>query len=315
VLTRNLLKPLPADQLKPSEQDILRDGIFNLGFVALRKTPTTDQFLLWWEARLRNGCRIDRDGGLFTDQKWVDLVPVLFPDTTILLDPTYNVAYWNVATRSLAKRNGHFLVDGRPLAFFHFSGFRPDTPTILSKHETRTTVEPGSPLGEILELYSRMHGKHESSDTKPVDYGYSRFKNGIPIHSIMRQVYFDLGDAERARFADPIGDVGPGSFFDWATRPHNGSPLSPFLEKVYSLRYDVAAAYPDARGKDRAAFFHWATTSGPKEMGYDLQLVNPAVTTSDAPAAPHVEPKVRPFGLNIIGYFRNESGLGFSTRA
>lgn len=315
VLTPHLLKPLPADNLKPSEQDILRDGIFNLGFVAVRNTPVTDRFLRWWEARLRNGCRVDRSGGLFTDQKWVDLVPAMFPDATILLDPTYNVAYWNLATRSLSKKNGRFLVDGRPLAFFHFSGFSPAEPTVLSKHENRTAVKPGSALGEILALYARMHGKHAPSNVTPADYGYSRFKNGVPIHSIMRQLYFDLGETEQARFSDPFEIVGPGSFFDWATHPHNGSTLSPFLEKVYSLRYDVAAAYPDARGKDREAFIHWAATSGPREMGYDLRLAAVGQTPNDSSPPVAFGRKIRPFGLNIVGYFRNESGLGFSTRA
>src|SRR5712691_11915729 len=93
LLTPHLLEPIPLDGRKPGEQEILVSGAYNLGFIGLRATETTLTFLDWWADRLREGCRIDPCQGLFVDQKWVNLVPGIFPGTTILRDPTYNVAY------------------------------------------------------------------------------------------------------------------------------------------------------------------------------------------------------------------------------
>src|SRR5438128_728207 len=95
VLTPHLLKPIPKDGRKPDEQDILIAGSYNLGFLALRRSRETDDFLLWWKERLRDGCRVDVARGLMTDQKWIDLIPGLYSSTVILRDESYNVAYWN----------------------------------------------------------------------------------------------------------------------------------------------------------------------------------------------------------------------------
>src|SRR5215467_2941980 len=78
VLTPHLLSPIPQDDFKPTEQDIMIAGAYNLGFIAIRQSENTDEFLKWWQARLRDGCFVDVAQGLMTDQKWIDLVPGLF---------------------------------------------------------------------------------------------------------------------------------------------------------------------------------------------------------------------------------------------
>ncbi len=103
VLIPHLLDPIPLDGYWPRDQDILMSGAYNLGFIALRKSRQTKQFLLWWEQRLRDGCISDPCQGLMTDQKWIDLVPGLFPGAFIFRDETYNVAYWNLTSRAIKK--------------------------------------------------------------------------------------------------------------------------------------------------------------------------------------------------------------------
>src|SRR5207302_11017910 len=84
VLTPHVLSPIPRDGLKPSEQDMLISGAYNLGFLAIREAPETREFLGWWDERLRDDCRVDVPNGLFVDQKWVDLVPSFFPSAMAL---------------------------------------------------------------------------------------------------------------------------------------------------------------------------------------------------------------------------------------
>lgn len=61
-------------------------------------------------------------------------------------DTNYNVAYWNLHDRSLRYSgwdqerptpDSLWKVDGRPLVTFHFSGFSPDQPQQLSRHDNR----------------------------------------------------------------------------------------------------------------------------------------------------------------------------------
>jgi hypothetical protein len=271
VLTPHTLKPIPADGLRPGEQDFLLAGAYNLGFLALRRSDETLQFLRWWEAHLQDGgAVVDVPKGLMTDQKWMDLVPSLFPSTALLRDDTYNVAWWNMHYRILSRCGEQFLVNGRPLTFFHFSGFDPSRPRLFTKeHQTRTKVVEGSTLAELLDLYADLHGQNGYRKIREWRYRYSHFDNGVPVNLILRRLYLDLDAGMRQRFGDPFR-VGAESFFDWAIRPQPAEAnLSPFLLSLYQSRLDLWPEFPDIRRVDRVAFLKWAWTHGAREMGYD----------------------------------------------
>jgi GT2 family glycosyltransferase len=297
VLTPHLLKPIPPDGLKPAEQDILVAGAYNLGFIAVRKCDIAQQFLDWWQIRLKDGCFVDVSQGLMTDQKWIDLVPAMF-GATILKDETYNVAYWNIHSRTLTREGEKYLVNGRPLAFFHFSGFDPARPDIYSKHQNRTSIVRGTALSDLLDLYRELHFQNGFETTRKWRYGYGSFDNGLRISLPMRRAYCRLSEEDRAIHDDPFSTDGATSFLHWAINPASSDDqYSPFLRALYDLRPDVAAAYPDIRGKDRDEFLEWASTSGPQEFGYD-------------PAAMRVYDNGRPFSVEIASVQAgDETGL------
>ena len=55
----------------------LKWGIYNLGFLGVRNGPVGSDFADWWAERLRHFCFDRLEAGLFTDQKWINHVPVL----------------------------------------------------------------------------------------------------------------------------------------------------------------------------------------------------------------------------------------------
>ena len=83
-MTPHLTAPMPRDGHRPSETDILIAGSYNLGFVGVADTATTRRMLAWWQRRCAELCIVRLPEGLFVDQKWMDLVPVLFPDVTVV---------------------------------------------------------------------------------------------------------------------------------------------------------------------------------------------------------------------------------------
>jgi hypothetical protein len=217
VLIPHLLQPLPRDGLRPSEEDFLLHGAFNLGFIGVRKTEETESFLRWWRQRLDNGAKIDYSRGLFTDQKWVDLVPSLFPSTVIFRDETYNVAWWNLDSRPMTKRGEEYLVNGRPLTFFHFSGFDPNRPMSLGKVQIRTKVVEGTALADLLQLYVDLQMRHGFSVSSKSPYGYAAFDNGVAIPLPLRRAYCTLDEQRRKQFGNPFHVNGSTSFFRWAS--------------------------------------------------------------------------------------------------
>ena len=340
VLTPHLLAPLPDDGKQPSEPDILIAGAYNLGFVAMKRSDTSRALLCWWADRLRDGCLVAPERGLMTDQRWVDLVPGMFPSTVLLRDPSYNVAYWNLPARSLtlAEGDASVLVDGRPLAFFHYSGFDPSSPHVLSKHQNRVTVTPGSPLAHLLDRYADGLLTHGFAQARRWPYGYGAFADGRPIPAVLRRLYHDLDESVRQGFGDPF-QVGPGSFVAWALEtPAETGGLSPFLAALYRARPDVAAVFPEARGRDRDAFVSWARRTGSREMGYAPSMASgptealltvarrvgqrlqsaaatlPVAAQADASPPPPTVPQDGPLGVNVLGYLRTESGVGEAAR-
>ena len=77
VLTPHITSPIDDDKL-PSEQEMLYNGTFNLGFFAVRKSPEGLRMLRWWERRCLDLGFSEGRTGLFVDQKWMNLLPGLF---------------------------------------------------------------------------------------------------------------------------------------------------------------------------------------------------------------------------------------------
>lgn len=150
LLTPHILYPLAKKG--QFEQLILNVGIFNLGFLAVKKKQETFDFLNWWSSRLINDCRIDFKKGLFVDQHWINFLPVLFDHAYILKDPGYNVGYWNFQERKISKKDNQYLVNGYPLKLFHFSSYNPLKPDILC-HWLKYSFDKRPDLKELYDNY------------------------------------------------------------------------------------------------------------------------------------------------------------------
>jgi hypothetical protein len=315
VLLPHLLDPIPLDGRHPDEQDILAAGAYNLGFLGVNRSTETQRLLTWWQERLEDRCRVDVAHGLFVDQKWMDLVPSLFPSTSILRDDTYDVAYRNLHSRALGRCAECVNVNGRPLAFFHFSGYDPAQPRALSRHQTRLTVVEGSALAHLLESYSWHVFRHGYESARRRPYGYSRFANGIGVSTVHRHLYRQLDATRRAAFGDPFAVQADGSsFYEWCRTPSaQTGGASPLLEQVLNERSDVLTTIPDPLGTNRDQFLAWAATDGARELRYDPLLVGLDTPHSDEAPAPSAH-CLTIDGVNVIGYLRNETGLGTVAR-
>ncbi|WP_372783536.1 hypothetical protein [Phenylobacterium sp.] len=185
-LTPHLTRPLLGSAM-PNDHAILRSGSFNLGFCAARAEPKVLDLMSWWADRCEFDCRVDLKNGLFTDQRWMDLAPGFVDSLAILRTPTLNLAYWNLEGRTLAKGKAGWAVDGEPLGFFHYSGFDPSRPDVLSKHQDRVKVVPGSPLAELLADYAAAMLRNGHETSRAVPYAHLRFPSGRLVTGPMRR--------------------------------------------------------------------------------------------------------------------------------
>jgi len=124
ILTPHITSPEVDDRgILDNEICALQHGIYNLGFLAVRYSVESMRFASWWKNRLIDYCYDDIPRGLFTDQRWADMIPAMFKEVYIEKSPAYNVATWNLSTRKVTKTNGKYFINNYPLQFYHFSGF------------------------------------------------------------------------------------------------------------------------------------------------------------------------------------------------
>lgn len=100
-----------------------RYGTYNVGWVSFRHDSAGRRCAEWWDDRCREWCHDRVEDGKFADQGYLDRFPEVCDAVRIIGNPGANLAPWNLAGHELRTRaDGHVLVDGAPLVFFHFHG-------------------------------------------------------------------------------------------------------------------------------------------------------------------------------------------------
>jgi glycosyltransferase involved in cell wall biosynthesis len=343
VLTPHNTEPIPQDGRRPSQVDIMIAGVYNLGCVTVADRPEVDLLLDWWAERLERDCRVDPTWGYFVDQRWFDLAPGFMSDVAILRDPAYNVAYWNLHSRKIGLDGSRYLVDGRPLAFFHFSGFDPDHPLVLSRYQDRIDVVGDAALERILAEYAAEVNGAGHADSRKWPYTYDMLGDGSRVEHSKRfplgPLYEDFAQAQvdaEGGAPSPFTAVGATAFTSFITAQAPTAPpgVSRLLARVYDEREDLRGVFPDLAGVDRDGLLLWAHEYGAYESPL---LAAPVVTGNGAGAGPSTpasegspdtsgppSPVGAPdagaplrdarWGVNVVGYFRSELGTGEAAR-
>ena len=156
IITPHFTTPLNDDKWQ-REEDFLNSGLYNLGFIAVKNTENGKKMLSWWAGKMRNKAYIDFNHGLFTDQIWINFVPLFFSKVKVYTNIGYNVAYWNLHERTLSLKDGIYYVnDTQPLAFYHYASFRPLRPEMISTGQTRFTFEERTDIAPLFKNYCEM---------------------------------------------------------------------------------------------------------------------------------------------------------------
>lgn len=211
IMTPHLVDP-ESDRIAVLDNEIssLQHGVYNLGFLGVRNSEEGLRFAAWWRKRLLEFCYADVPSGLFTDQRWCDLVPAFFEKVTIMRDPGYNVASWNLSRRKITiDLDGVIRINNTyPLRFFHFTKVNWVGETMIERYAANN-IE----VFELLKWYQRRL-RNARVYGLPTDWWhYGSFTDGRPITRAHRVLYRQRPDLEMS-FLNPFV-VGPGSYVEW----------------------------------------------------------------------------------------------------
>lgn len=210
VLTPHLLAPEPTrGGVLDNEIGSLKHGVYNLGFIAVRNSQEGIEFARWWRDRLIDFCFDDIPNGLFTDQRWSDLIPAFFPTTHILRDAGYNVACWNLINRQIIfQPTGEIWAGDFLLRFFHFTKVNSVGEKVLEQY-----ANGRSEVFELLHWYRQRLAANEAKFVPSGWWAFGFYQNGQPISRQHRRNYRDRIDLQ-SRFPRPF-DSGPNTFQAW----------------------------------------------------------------------------------------------------
>jgi hypothetical protein len=196
-----------------NEISSLKHGIYNLGFVGVANTDEGKRFAAWWAHRVYYFCRSEIANGLFTDQRWIDLVPAFFTGVAIQRSGRHNVATWNITTRDMTRNaQGQFLVDGEPLGFYHFTGFDSGAHKIMAHKNA-----PGNAaVHSLVQWYEDSTRELAKDPLSQVPWAFGCYSNGTPVPKVHRFLFRQRPDLQR-HYPNPFDASGSSSVFAWMT--------------------------------------------------------------------------------------------------
>ena len=198
-LTPHITKMMPSIENEWKQESFLKYGIFNCGFVALRNDETGKKISNWWSEILKDKAFSDEYDGLYTDQKWMDII-FSFIDIRqikIISDIGYDVAPWNYSERKILNDQNEIIVVDREneqerklLCFVHYSAYNYKK---LAAGETYVEPSNANHAYEdsyiLSKIYSEKLLESDALSKLDIKYEYGTFDNDQPISPFVRRVY------------------------------------------------------------------------------------------------------------------------------
>ncbi len=188
-----------------AEQKYLYSGMFNLGFVGMKSDKISNNIIEWWEERLKFGCFKSQSENYFTDQKWIDFLPILCPvGMHISFDLGNNLAPWNFYEREVIVIDNEYYIVNRlnnsveekyKLNFVHFSGY--DYNSMISGIHLQNNIssfECPEDVRSILLEYEKELKDSNFIKYSNLQYSYNYFSDGSKLHEFQRRIYRRLSE-------------------------------------------------------------------------------------------------------------------------
>jgi hypothetical protein len=128
-----------------------KDGLFNAGCIAANYAGVPA--LTWWAQSCLYACEINYFDGLYHDQKYLDMIPIHFPQAIISRHFGINVADWNYEHRNSIVDGKRLVPELYPIVLVHFS--------INTIKKIRMGKDES--LESYYAEYLKMHGQFETN--------------------------------------------------------------------------------------------------------------------------------------------------------
>lgn len=199
ILTPHKTIPEIDSTSKKDDQELLFAGVYNLGFLGIKSCDLSVLVMEWWKKRLEDKCFMSQGENLFTDQKWMDLLPAFYGNRVWISQHLgLNAAPWNFHERFFFEENGKLKVKSRinndgkayDLVFVHYSGY--NYKELLKGNVIQNNMKELKLYDDTVMLMNRYGEAFKGGQLERfIDniYNYNFFEDGKPISPMMRGLY------------------------------------------------------------------------------------------------------------------------------
>lgn len=297
LLVPRLLAPVPRDDLRITDDEIIELGVFDEGCLAMAPGEEVDAFLRAWSDRMEFNYGSALQARV---SRFLDLAPALIESAKILVDPGLAPSRLNMHERTISRRSGRFCVNGQPLTAVHFEGLNGnEKPTsdpfdgpaddgllsganrVASLQAARRSAlqralrERNADFDALVTEREQLLEWCGGKDSIKSSYGYGRLADGTPLNRRLRGLVRDAACVGAVE-GSPFSAIGTHDLLDWMNGPAERGArtgVTRYWFRVYCERPDLQAAFPDLDGSDASGFMRWARDWGVTEYATPRSLL------------------------------------------
>jgi glycosyltransferase involved in cell wall biosynthesis len=260
------------------------------------------------------------DEGAGAVRRWLDGVPAAAEGVGVLRDPGYAVdsgtLAGSVARSTFGGRDGTLLIDGRVPRLVDFNELDPDDPSawfdggesirLSSNAVVRLLIE-----GHVQDL--RAAGWSTSLESAEP---YTHLGDGLRLTDTIRTL-LATAVSERAVTCSPFAEEGRVAFYEFLNSPGargRGVGLTRLHVAIWQAREDLRSGYPHLDGPDGLGYAGWLWMYGTEQEGLVQELLPPVPDVAYRDADPQIHVGEPRWGVNVVGFFTAELGVGEAAR-
>lgn len=180
------------------QEAFLKYGVYNCGFVGLKNDECGKFVAEWWGGQVLTKSFAEPLEGMYTDQKWMDMVPSFIDLSRINVIKNYgcDFAPWNYSERTVEKYENQFFAVSRDeprimnkVVFVHYSAYNYKKLISNGTVESKYNLTHYPEIDVLINEYKDALNKHNTLNSFSVKYKYNEYDNGLPILSFHRRLY------------------------------------------------------------------------------------------------------------------------------
>jgi glycosyltransferase involved in cell wall biosynthesis len=257
------------------------------------------------------------DEGAAAVRGWMDGIPALAADVAVLRDRGYGLDPWSLAGKQVLAAGGGvddaLEVDGARARVIDLGELDPADPPSWFDGEDRIQL---SAAPALQRLAARHADDLRSCGSEPEAALFTRLDDGLRLTPTIRTLLASA-IADGAITRSPFTGAGRAELYAYLNELDGrgrAAGLTRLHMAIWEARADLGSGYRHIDGPDGSGFAGWLCAYGCEQEGLVPELLPPAPELAYRDADPHAHEAPPRWGVNLVGFFTSELGVGEAAR-